>query len=148
MNISNALSISVIYLYILPFILYVFTGNQMHFRAFLGISGTTILSETLKYFFIRNTSPRPKGARDCDLLCTDGNQEGKPGMPSSHSATVAFFSGFYIQQTDNILIKVLLIIYSGLVMLSRYIKRCHTLNQIIVGTLLGVSLSWFTVRHL
>lgn len=148
MNFANTLSISVIYLYIIPFILYIFTHNPIHFKAFLGISGTTILSETLKFFFIRGASPRPKGARDCDLLCTDGNQEGKPGMPSSHSATVAFFSSFYYQQTTNPIIKSVLVIYAGLVMLSRYIKRCHTINQIIVGTVLGVSLSWFTVRHL
>jgi membrane-associated phospholipid phosphatase len=69
-------------------------------------------------------------------------------MPSSHSSSVAFFSGFYYQQTDNKFIKGGLIIYAGLVMISRYLKKCHTISQIIVGALLGVSLSWFAMRQL
>jgi membrane-associated phospholipid phosphatase len=139
---------SVISLYIIPFLLYIFTGNYIHLKAFLGIIGTTIISETIKYFFIGEASPRPQGAKDCNLMCNDGNQSGKPGMPSSHSASTAFFSGFYIQQTDNKIIKGLLIIYTGLVMLSRYMKSCHTINQIVVGAILGASLSWLVVRHL
>ncbi len=134
-------------IYILPFLLYLYTGNQIHFRAFLGASGTTILSEGIKYWFIRDSSPRPKGAKDCDLLCKDGNQEGQPGMPSSHSALVAYFAGFYYQQTNNILVRAFLILYAGLVMMSRYVKRCHTINQIIVGSILGLSLSWLVVRQ-
>jgi membrane-associated phospholipid phosphatase len=148
MDIPNLLSMSVGILYVIPLILYFFTRNNIHFKAFLGTAGTTIISETLKYFFIGKASPRPEGAKDCNLFCNDGNQAGRPGMPSSHSAEVAFFSGFYYQQTDNIFIKNGLVIYAGLVMLSRYIKRCHTINQIVTGALLGLSLSWFVVRQL
>lgn len=148
MSLWNFLSMSVGVVFIIPFILYYTTGNILHFKAFLGLAGTTIISETIKYFFIGKNSPRPKGAKDCDLLCIDGNQEGRPGMPSSHSAEVAFFSGFYLQQTSNPIIKSALIIYAGLVMLSRYFKRCHTIGQIVTGCILGLSLSWITVRHL
>jgi membrane-associated phospholipid phosphatase len=147
MNLANILSSSVILLYVIPFVLYLYTGNNIHFRAFLGASTTTIVSEGIKYLFIGNKSPRPKGAKDCDLLCNDGNQEGKPGMPSSHSALVAYFSGFYYQQTNNIFVRFLLVSYAGLVMMSRYVKKCHTINQIIAGTILGLSLSWLVVRQ-
>ena len=129
-------------LYIIPLILYYFTHNFYHIIAFVGTISVTILSEIFKYFLIGNLSIRPKNAKDCNLLCNDGNQEGMPGMPSSHSAEVAFFSGFYFQNTNNNTIRSILIIYAGLVMLSRYIKRCHTFNQIGIGALLGLSLSW------
>jgi membrane-associated phospholipid phosphatase len=86
--------------------------------------------------------------KNCNFLCDDGNQAGRPGMPSSHSAEVAFFSGFYYHQTTNPIIRSLLVIYAGLVMLSRYVKKCHTINQIGVGALLGTGLSWIVVRHL
>jgi len=148
MNVLDTISMSVISLYIIPFLLYIFTGNYIHLKAFLGIIGTTIISETIKYFFIGEASPRPQGARDCNLMCNDGNQSGQPGMPSSHSSEVAFFSGFYYQQTTNPIIRSLLVGYSGLVMISRYIKRCHTINQIVAGALLGLSLSWIVVRQL
>ena len=148
MQFMNIISGSIGLVFIVPFILYYITGNGIHFKAFLGVSGTAIVSETLKYFFIRDSSPRPKGAKDCDLLCSDGNQGGKPGMPSSHSAEVVFFSAFYYQQTSNPVIQSILIIYAGIMMISRYIKRCHTINQILVGALLGMSLSWFATRQL
>jgi membrane-associated phospholipid phosphatase len=148
MDIQDIISISSGLLYIIPFILYIISNNYIHIQALLGTISATFLSEGLKYFLIKDKSPRPKGAKDCNLLCNDGNQEGRPGMPSSHSATVAFFSGFYFQHTENIIIRYLLVIYAGLVMLSRYIKRCHTFNQIVVGGILGLSLSWIVVRKL
>jgi membrane-associated phospholipid phosphatase len=148
MNIPDLLSKSVILIYIIPLLLYVVTGNNIHFKGFLGVSGTTIISETLKFFFIGKASPRPEGAKDCNLLCNDGNQSGKPGMPSSHSASVAFFLGFYFHQTDNKFIRGALVVYTGLVMVSRYLKKCHTISQVIVGALLGMSLSWFAMRQL
>lgn len=148
MNISDYISLSIGLIYIIPVILYIQSGAWINIKAFIGIIGTTIISESLKYFFIGNISPRPKGAKDCDLLCKNGNQEGKPGMPSSHSAEVAFFSVFYFQQTTNPIIQIILIIYSGIMMLSRYVKRCHTINQIVVGAVLGTSLSLIIVRHL
>jgi membrane-associated phospholipid phosphatase len=148
MNGIDLVSNSVIVLYIIPFFLYIFTGNYIHFKAFLGTAGTTIISEAIKYFIVGKASPRPQGAKNCNFLCNDGNQSGEPGMPSGHSSEVAFFSGFYYQQTTNPIIRGLLVIYAGLVMLSRYIKRCHTINQIVAGALLGLSLSFVVVRHL
>ncbi len=135
-------------LYIIPLVLYIFTNNSIHLKGFLGVAGTTILSETLKRTIIKDVSPRPRGASNCNLLCDDGDQSGRPGMPSSHSAEVAFFSGFYYQLTNNHFVRIILIIYAGSVMVSRYIKRCHTIGQILGGAILGVSLSYFAVRHL
>ena len=102
----------------------------------------------IKYFIVGAASPRPKGATNCNFLCNDGDQSGRPGMPSGHSSEVAFFSGFYYQQTTNPFIRGLLVTYAGLVMMSRYIKRCHTINQIAAGALLGLSLSWIVARQL
>jgi len=148
MDVIDVLSNSVILLFIIPFLLYLFTGNYIHIKAFLGTAGTTIISESIKYFIIGNASPRPKGAKNCNFLCNDGDQSDRPGMPSGHSSEVAFFSGFYYQQTTNPLIRSFLVVYAGLVMLSRYIKHCHTINQIVAGAILGMSFSWLAVRHL
>jgi membrane-associated phospholipid phosphatase len=137
---------SVLLLYIIPVILYLITNNIIHFKAFLGVIGTTFISETLKYFFIGKLSPRPEGAKDCNLLCNDGNQSGRPGMPSSHLAEAAFILGFYYQQYDNRYIRLGLVIYTALVMLSRYLKKCHTINQVFVGAFLGLLLSWLSVK--
>ena len=146
MNIVNLISMSVVLLYIIPPVLYIITKNVIHIKAFLGIIGTTFISEVLKYFFIGDLSPRPEYAKNCNMLCNDGNQAGRPGMPSAHSAEAAFILGFYYQQYDNIYIRLSLIIYTCLVMLSRYLKKCHTFNQVFAGAFLGLLLSWLLVH--
>jgi membrane-associated phospholipid phosphatase len=148
MNIFDYISMSVGLLYLIPLGFYFYTNNIIHIKAFVGVAGTTIISETLKRVVIKNVSSRPRGASNCNLLCDDGNQSGKPGMPSSHSAQAVFFSAYYYQFTNNTLIRFFLILYAIAVMISRYIKRCHTIGQIIAGAILGLSLSFVVVRHL
>jgi membrane-associated phospholipid phosphatase len=148
MNIADLISTSVGMLYAIPIILYIFTSNILHLKALLGLASTAVISEFLKHNVIKTLSVRPKGASDCNLMCNDGNQGGQPGMPSSHSAQVAFFSFFYYNLTDNILLKSILIIYAAMVMLSRYVKKCHTVYQIIAGSTLGILIAWFLVRQL
>jgi membrane-associated phospholipid phosphatase len=148
MTFFDLISMSVGLLYIAPFAFYYITNNGYHIKILLGLVGTTVLSETIKYKVIGDLSPRPTGAKNCNFLCTDGKQSGAPGMPSSHSAEVAFFSGAYYQLTDSTFLKTCIVIYAALVMYSRHIKRCHTINQIVAGALLGLSLSWLLVRHL
>ena len=143
MNLLDFISFSVIFLSIVPVGLFIYTHNYFHLKALIGIYLTTFLSEWLKYNVFGTASPRPKGAKDCNLWCNDGMQEGKPGMPSSHSAEVAFFTGVYYYQTTNPILRFLLVAYEILIMASRYLKRCHTIEQIGVGTLFGLTLSVF-----
>jgi membrane-associated phospholipid phosphatase len=141
MDILNLISLSAVILYIIPVILYVITQNIEHLKAVIGLFVTMGVGESIKYYIIGNDSPRPTSARDCNLLCNDGPQGGKPGMPSGHSAQVAFFSSFYFERTNNIWIKMGLILYECLVMFSRYKKHCHTIPQIVSGALLGFGIS-------
>jgi len=141
MNLLNAISCSVIFLYLIPIVLAMYTQQASQLLGLVGLYGTTLISEFLKLYVIQDRSPRPKGATDCNLLCNDGNQEGRPGMPSSHSAEVAFFAGYYWDQVENPLARFALVAYALAVMTSRYLKRCHTINQIGGGTLLGLTLS-------
>lgn len=146
MDLQDWISSSVALFYIIPLILYLFTNQTFHLKGWLGLLSTLGLSEMLKNDFVKESNPRPKGARNCNLLCNDGNQEGKPGMPSGHSSTVTFFTSFYYQQTSNPWIKGFLVVYAILVMASRYIKRCHSLQQIGAGSMLGFFMSWLVVR--
>ncbi len=141
MNLLNAISFSVVFLYLVPIVLAIYTQQVKHLLGFVGLYGTTLFSEFLKHYVVQGRSPRPKGATDCNLLCNDGNQEGRPGMPSSHSAEVAFFAGYYWDQVENPLLRGVLVAYAFAVMASRYLKRCHTIHQIGAGALLGLILS-------
>lgn len=146
MNILDLASMSILLAYIIPPILFAATKNMIHLKAFIGLLATSVISESLKYNFIKNLSPRPFGATDCNLFCNDGNQAGRPGMPSSHSAEAAFIVGYYSQLIDNKYIRLSLLFYAASIMLSRYLKSCHSIPQIIVGALLGLFLSWIVVK--
>ena len=146
MDLPNLCSLSLVLIYILPFILYIINHQWIHLIAVAGALGTASFSEFIKYALIKGASPRPHGASDCNLWCNDGKQEGKPGMPSGHSSTVTFFSAFYYQQTTNPWIRALLIVYALVIMWSRYEKKCHSVNQIVSGSLLGLFTSWLLVR--
>jgi membrane-associated phospholipid phosphatase len=140
MNFQDFISSSIIIVYIIPIILYGFTHQPYHIVALMGTLGTNAISECIKHIFIKEISPRPQGAMNCNVMCTNGNQEGKPGMPSSHAATIAFFTIYYLRHTNSLYIRAILIGYAILVMMSRYHKRCHTVLQIMVGALLGSSM--------
>ena len=141
MRIDDIISLSVLLVYIIPAILYVNTYNIRDLFAIIGITGSVAASEGIKYFVIKERSLRPIGATDCNLWCTDGNQEGRPGMPSGHSLMATFFAGYYFNEIDNIWIKIALVIFAIAVMISRYTKRCHSIEQIVIGCLLGLFMS-------
>jgi hypothetical protein len=87
-TIWDYVSISAGLLYGIPIILYYFEDDSIHIKALIGMVGTVTLSESLKRLVIKDANPRPQGASNCNLLCNDGNQSGRPGMPSSHSAQI------------------------------------------------------------
>jgi membrane-associated phospholipid phosphatase len=140
-EIQDIISTSTALLYVIPVIGYIISGNIMHIKGLLGLFATLGIGESAKHYLIKESSPRPKGAYNCNLWCNDGHQEGKPGMPSGHSSQVTFFSSFYYQQTTNVWVRTALVLYAVLVMISRYVKRCHTIPQIISGSLLGLLIS-------
>jgi acid phosphatase family membrane protein YuiD len=105
----------------------------MHLYGFVGIIFTGALVDIIKRFILPTMS-RPQGAKGCDLLCKSTNDTNKPGMPSGHTAMIAFFGSYYGIQSPYF------IIYAVLIMMSRYFKKCHTLMQILAGLLLGLSI--------
>lgn len=137
MSFWDLISVSTGLFYTVPIILYLATKQKKHIIVLFGLAGTLLSSEFIKRYIIGNISPRPKGANNCNILCNDGNQSGRPGMPSSHSAITSFFVFYYFRETDNLIIKSGLAIILGLVGISRYIKRCHTIYQIGAGILYG-----------
>jgi membrane-associated phospholipid phosphatase len=144
MNLMNILSASMWVLLIVPIVLFLYTRDTLHLQAFLGLWATGGLNDVLKSHIVGTSCSRPKGAKDCNFWADNGNQEGKPGMPSGHSSISTFFSAFYYQQTKNIWIKLGLILYAILVMISRYMKQCHSLLQILSGAALGLLMNAIT----
>jgi membrane-associated phospholipid phosphatase len=146
LKLYDIISISVILIYIIPAIMYYYTGNIREIIAIVGAFATVTISEGIKYGIIGCANPRPKSAYDCNLFCTDGLQEGRPGMPSGHSGLVGFFVGYYWNETTNKWVNIGLVIFAALVMYSRYIKKCHSIAQIVLGGLFGSGMSILVKR--
>jgi membrane-associated phospholipid phosphatase len=145
---EEELSFSIIFLYLVPVFLYLKTNELSQLKGLFGMIGTVLFTESIKHLVIKKGSPRPTGANNCNLWGNDGNQEGKPGMPSGHSSQVSFFASYYFQKTNNIWIRSFLVLYAILVMISRYTKKCHTIYQIVTGSTIGILSSIFVVRYL
>jgi membrane-associated phospholipid phosphatase len=98
---------------------------------------------------ILGTGTRPKGAKHCSLFKSSGN--GKPtsyGMPSGHSQNAVLFSSYIIgnliNNDFNYVIKVggifIFSVIPLIVMYSRVHFKCHTVQQVIIGGLIGAGL--------
>lgn len=92
--------------------------------------------------------PRPKGAKNCSSVITKNDILSKTyGMPSGHSQIIGFIIGFWIfyiidkynqyslKNKIGFLIILLLLIY---ICISRILIGCHTINQVIVGYIIGL----------
>lgn len=102
---------------------------------------------------------RPLGSKNCDLLSRNGpSKKNTPGFPSGHMNTVALFavfmisSKYYVSQekdlfkfiSKNFLFLLANIGIVALTAFARYYKKCHSILQIVCGTLLGCVLGYLT----
>lgn len=132
-SIWNITSLSELLIPLFPTYWYLTTWNPIHLFGFIGLVFTGTFVEIIKTFVLPTMS-RPNGAKGCDLLCRSKDDNNKPGMPSGHTAMIAFFGSYYGIQSPYF------IAYAVLIMMSRYFKKCHTFMQILVGLLLGLSI--------
>jgi len=132
----DTLSVSVVGLYGISIFLFLWTYHIFHLIAFLGLLLVRTLSEGLKAQCKGSTCPRPLGAKNCNTFCSDGNQEGRPGMPSTHAAFVTFFITYYAPILSGPL-RALATLYAAIVIYSRYAKKCHSVIQLASGSVLG-----------
>ncbi len=153
----NLVSVSLVGLFGYPILQFIITAN-LHYLLFLcGLVASTLITTLLKYaarIAVKDPSKhsylfRPSGAFDCDLFCRDGDQSSKPGMPSGHMSTVAFFTTYVYLNTFRghpwTLNKWIYVswacTYVPLMAMARYFKKCHTPLQILVGMLMGLAVS-------
>ena len=96
---------------------------------------------------------RPNGAKDCGLFvgCKDPlSKKESYGMPSGHSQNVMLFStyailtlmnGNYTDRMKNIGYVLFSLLAIG-IMYSRVYLKCHTVQQVIIGGVIGLLLGY------
>ena len=99
---------------------------------------------------------RPDGANNCGWFIDCDNQDGHGyGMPSGHAASafvLAMFWSLYLLDTPSLTgyqkswsVSVLYLIASG-VAYSRYRIGCHTVQQIILGSVVGSGMGYLAYQ--
>ena len=116
-------------------------------RYILGFMTMIIVSELIKITVYPYTklAKRPIGASNSNFLANNGNMEGKPGLPSTHSAIASYFFtyNFLILGNTNLIKNTSIFhIFNATVLLgtgwSRYYKKCHSMIQILTGAVFGM----------
>ncbi len=124
-------------------------------RYILGYLTSIFMAQLLKYimFPFFDFAKRPQGACGCDYISQKGDVSGRPGCPSGHMSTTAYFVVFnllllknsnFIKSNFNkwlfIFMNIVLLIAMGW---ARYYKNCHSIIQIVLGIMLGSILAIF-----
>ena len=104
-----------------------------------------------KKLFLLGTGRRPDGAKNCSpFLEPNAKPSNSYGMPSGHSQSAVFFSTYVIMNLidSNVImyekilgVNVFIFLALG-VMYSRIYLKCHTVQQVIVGGLIGLGLGF------
>ncbi len=94
---------------------------------------------------------RPEGAKNCNCINLGGDVSGKAGFPSGHVAATCFILvSIYLHviksQSHPILISIwglYAMVQVFFVGLSRIKKKCHTMQQVVAGGVIGVACAVF-----
>lgn len=131
-----------------PFIYIVAIATQSRYRGLLLFTVCIILLVELckratislleKYPWLK----RPEGATNCGCLNGGGDVSGAPGFPSGHMAATSFIlivMLFFMMKhgMSSWIVGVWVVLQMLLVATSRIKKKCHTLLQVIAGSVLG-----------
>tara|TARA_B100000780_G_C21095667_1_gene441871 strand:- start:8 stop:490 length:483 start_codon:yes stop_codon:yes gene_type:complete len=95
-----------------------------------------------KSFPLLGKGTRPVGAKNCKIF-SDGTISKSYGMPSGHAQSIAFFLTSELNNNSNYLYKVCLTIISIFMIYSRVNLGCHTIQQVLVGSIIGIMFFYF-----
>lgn len=124
---------------------------------YLKLLCKNVIYKNTDYIPILGYGKRPIGAKNCGIFIDDANPNALStsfGMPSGHSNFASLCGTFWIlyilQNSDiyngNDIYKYLVIAFitflSLSIMISRYFLGCHTIQQIVVGGLMGIGMGY------
>ena len=144
---------------------YIFLHNNFYLKILLVLTASGLSNHILKEkvfkplmgnenFPIIGIGKRPHGASNCGLFYNN-NLSKSYGMPSGHTqyasalSTILSLKLYYSNYNNNVKVFGLLgfILLVCLVAHSRIMLRCHTLQQTIVGGIIGIFIGYISYKY-
>lgn len=137
---ADTISISILIVYVFPAYMFILYKHIWWLLFLLGLISANVVVESVKGLLVEYS--RPLGAKGCDLFCVGGDVGGQPAFPSGHMTATTMFVGvmwLHYGETYILLAGIPWILAMGW---SRWIKRCHTWQQVVGGIFTGTVFSY------
>jgi len=137
---ADTVSISILIVYLFPAYMFILYKHIWWLWFLVGVVSANIVVEGVKEVLVEYS--RPVGAKGCDLFCVGGDVGGQPGFPSGHMTATTMFVGVMWLQYGHTYILLTGIPWILAMGWSRWIKRCHTWEQVVGGIFTGTVFSY------
>ena len=158
---------SPLFINILLIIKYLNSDDIFYLKFFYILLGSSFFNHFLKSFIFKplmgnsrypiiGIGQRPVGAKNCGLFFKNNDKLATSyGMPSGHSQEVATFSTISIlkildsQQVFSLKVfeYFILILFTIFIAHSRIYLGCHTLQQTIIGSMIGIFIGYKSYKY-
>jgi membrane-associated phospholipid phosphatase len=139
MELANGISMSFLAVGVGPAVMFLWTGKTWWLTLIAALFVVNAFVAALKEVFGSvGWFGRPAGAYGCDAFCLNGPVGGRPGFPSGHMTTVTMFvASLWFRFGDK---RILWVGVPWIVAMAwaRWFKRCHNLEQIAGGIVVGL----------
>ena len=132
-------SISILIVYLFPAYMFILYKHIWWLWFLVAVVSANIVVEGVKGLL---PYARPAGAKGCDLFCIGGNVGGEPAFPSGHMTATTMFVGVMWLHYGHTYILVAGIPWILAMGWSRWVKRCHTWQQVVGGIFTGTVFSY------
>ena len=141
----------IISLFVISIILYPFTNHNdtiLQIGSILAIFLHFVIKMATGGLY-PNIFKRPDGACDCGIFNDGGLVETQSGFPSGHVTSTSYLFTYLLlkkKHYDNF--DIILYVFPSFAMgVSRYMRGCHNIIQIITGYVLGSCIAYFTIQY-
>ena len=136
---ADTVSISILIVYLFPAYMFILYKHIWWLWFLVAVVSANILVEGVKGLLPYG---RPAGAKGCDLFCIGGDVGGEPAFPSGHMTATTMFVGVMWLHYGHTYILVAGIPWILAMGWSRWVKRCHTWQQVVGGIFTGAVFSY------
>jgi len=136
---ADSVSMSILFVYLFPTYMFILYKHIWWLWFLVALVSANIVVEGVKGVLPYG---RPAGAKGCDLFCVGGDVGGELAFPSGHMTATTMFVGvmwLHYGHTYILLAGIPWILAMGW---SRWIKRCHTWQQVVGGIFTGAVFSY------